>query len=494
MEQPSVVTQTTGPKEKDYTPGRNPWKWMRLFFTEDVSPDNSPVVELQRRAVWIGLALILQAPNEIDHNSYMPYLKSFGSLVPFVLIGGSFIAMVMAFRPTSLKQQARQRQPHRWQRVLLILTLLVTIAGGIEFGRSVVMSFLPPVFSNDGTSLDTNAAQLLLEGRNPYTDSNMLDLARHFSIQPNWTTPLQRGQFANKIDYPTMVDFQSVLDTDLKAGSAPEFESKVSYPALSFLTLVPFVFFHDMNVLPFYLLSYLLLMGLAVKIARPEMRLWVLLLGVANVSMWSSTAGANLDIFYTLLIVLVWLLRDKRWSSAILLGLALASKQIAWFFIPFYIIMVLRHYGLKECVYRIVIAGSIGVAINLPFILWNPHAWVAGIIAPVADPMFPVGVGLVGLRATHLVPFFPKWVDTALEGGAMAACLVWYWRICKKVPEAAMLLAVLPLFFAWRSLGSYFYCVAYPMFILMAAKIPLGLKPRTVESRSHTVDLAYGRS
>ena len=113
MEQPSVVTQTTGPKEKDYTPGRNPWKWMRLFFTEDVSPDNSPVVELQRRAVWIGLALILQAPNEIDHNSYMPYLKSFGSLVPFFLIGGSFIAMVMAFRPTSLKQQARQRQPHR---------------------------------------------------------------------------------------------------------------------------------------------------------------------------------------------------------------------------------------------------------------------------------------------------------------------------------------------------------------------------------------------
>ena len=322
----------------------------------------------------------------------------------------------------------------------------------------------------------------------------MLDVARHFSIQPNWTTPLQRGQFANRIDYPSEVDFQTVLDTDLKAGTAPEFESKVSYPALSFLTLVPFAYFNDMNVLPFYLLSYLVLIGIAWKVARPEMRIWVLLLGLANVSMWASTKGANLDIFYTLLIVLVWLLRDKRWSSAIFLGLALASKQIAWFFIPFYIIMVLRHYGLKECVYRIVIAGSIGVAINLPFILWNPHAWVAGIIAPVADPMFPVGVGLVGVSATHLLPFFPKWVYTALEGGAMAACLVWYWRICKKVPEAAMLLAVLPLFFAWRSLGSYFYCVAYPMFILMAAKIPLGLKPRTVESRSHTIDFAYGRS
>src|SRR5260370_10462563 len=57
-----------------------------------------------------------------------------------------------------------------------------------------------------------------------------------------------------------------------------------------------------------------------------------------------------------------------------------------------------------------------------------------------------------------------------------------------------MLLAVLPLFFAWRSLASYFYCVAYPMFILMAAKMPFGLKLRTVESQSHAVDFAYGRS
>ena len=33
-----------------------------------------------------------------------------------------------------------------------------------------------------------------------------------------------------------------------------------------------------------------------------------------------------------------------------------------------------------------------------------------------------------------------------------------------------MLLAVLPLFFAWRSLPSYFACAAFPMFILMASR------------------------
>ncbi|MBV9228402.1 MAG: DUF2029 domain-containing protein [Chloroflexi bacterium] len=469
MAQRSVLAQTTRPQvEQKFS-----YRWMRHFFTEDVSPDNCPIVELQRRAVWIGLALILQALNEIDHDWYIPYLMPFGSLIPFTLILGSFFAMWMAFRPASVRQQAQylQKHPSRWQRFVLILTVLLVIPGGILLGRSLVMSVLPPQFSNDGTSLDTNAAILLLQGRNPYTDSNMLDMARRFPIQPNWTTPLRQGQFANRLEYPTMVEFQSVLDTDLKAGTAPEFESKVSYPALSFLTLVPFALFGSYNVLPFYLLSYLLLVAIAWKVSRPELRPWVLLLSLANVPMWSSTVGGNLDIFYTLLIALVWLSRERRWSSALLLGLALASKQIAWFFIPFYIIMVLRQYGLKETIYRLTIAGSLALAINLPFIVWNPQAWLAGIMAPVADPMFPMGVGLINLSITHLLPFLSSWVYTGLEGTAMLCALVWYWRICRKHPEAAMLLAVIPLFFAWRSLPSYFYCAAYPLFILMAAKM-----------------------
>lgn len=34
-----------------------------------------------------------------------------------------------------------------------------------------------------------------------------------------------------------------------------------------------------------------------------------------------------------------------------------------------------------------------------------------------------------------------------------------------------MLLAVLPLFLAWRSLPSYFYCAALPLFLLQVARI-----------------------
>ena len=469
LERNAVLTRTTELEDKHTTRW---YRWMRRFFTEDVSPDNRPLIELQRRAVWIGLALILQSCNEIPYYWYMPYLQASGSLIPFILFLGSFAALIMAFRPTTLKQQTQdvRKHPRRWQRYVLILIVLLSIPGSIEIVRGTVMNFLPPQFTNDGTSLDTNAAMLLIQGKNPYSDSNMLTLARMFPIQPNWTTPLEQGQLAGHAEYPSPVELQSILDTDLKAGTAPEFESKVSYPALSFLTLVPFAVFHDYNVLPFYALSLLLLVYVAWKVVRPEMRPWVLLLAVANVPMIVSTIGGNLDVFVILLLVLAWLWRDKRWASAVMLGLALASKQPAWFFLPFYLILTIRFYGFKETLYRSLIAGGIGLACNLPFIIWNPHAFIAGILAPVADPMYPMGVGIVNLSVTNLFPFLPKLAYTVLEVATMPLTYIWYWRICRKHPESVMLLAVLPLFMAWRSLSSYFYCTAFPLFILQAAR------------------------
>src|SRR5207245_5466574 len=86
-------------------------------------------------------------------------------------------------------------------------------------------------------------------------------------------------------------DFRNVLATDLKAGSALEFESKVSYPALSFLTLIPFIWLNIYNVLAFYLLCYIVIVAIAWKTARPELRPWVLLLSLANVSMWISVSS-----------------------------------------------------------------------------------------------------------------------------------------------------------------------------------------------------------
>ena len=42
------------------------------------------------------------------------------------------------------------------------------------------------------------------------------------------------------------------------------------------------------------------------------------------------------------------------------------------------------------------------------------------------------------------------------------------------IGDIVLLLAVLPLFLAWRSLPSYFYCAAFPIFIFLAAHPTIG--------------------
>jgi hypothetical protein len=470
MEQGPATTQTTQPKNARTKASA---AWLRYFFSDDLSPANHATIELQRRAVWVSVALLLLSPSTLDYTWFNRALTPVGSIIPILLTIASFYALWRAFRPTPRDAvETYRRQPTRWQRLALLLILMLAIPGAVLLGRGVALCILQPQFSNDGTSLDTNAAILLLEGHNPYSDSSLSALARHFAIQPDWTTPLRQGQFANRLDYPSQADFRSVLDTALKSGNAPEFEEKVSYPSLSFLTLVPFVAVGDYNVLPFYIFCYLAIIFIAWKMARPAIRPWVLVLSMANVPMWSSAIGGNLDILYVLFLIVAWLFYTKRWTSALFLGLAVASKQIAWYFVPFYAMMLWRQYGWKEALYRLTIAGGLALALNLPFIIWDPHAWLAGVLAPIKDPMFPMGVGIVNMSVAHLIPYMPDTIYTILTYIiAMPAMLYCYWRICLKHPEAVMLLAILPLFFAWRSLPSYFYCTAFPLYILLVNRL-----------------------
>ncbi|GAC1360599.1 MAG: hypothetical protein NVSMB44_12530 [Ktedonobacteraceae bacterium] len=451
------------------------------FFSEEGAAADPRVIVLQRRAIWVGGGLILQTINFIDLSFVgadpdwsRPTTILFDALLPLLLTLASFLALGIALQPLKLFYRGGRRRTH-WQRAILLLLVPVALAGCVICWDTLAESFSAPQYNNDGTSLSVNAAMLLQQGRNPYTDSSILTVARRFNIEPGWTTPLRNGQFASRLDYPSTSDLQDAFQRALKSGDAREFESKVSYPAFSFLVLVPFILLPYHNVYLFYLLSYLALIIVAWKMARPEMRPWVLLLGVANVPMWTSVLGGNLDVFYSLLLVLAWLRREQRWSSALLLGLALASKQIAWFFIPFYIILIWRTQGGREACWRICIAGSLMLAINLPFMLWNPQAWLAGILAPVVDPMFPLGVGVINLSIAHLIPFLPFVLYPLLEYGLLCCFSAWYWRLCRVHPEAAMLLAVVPLFFAWRSLPSYFCCIAYPLFVVLVAR-PAALK------------------
>jgi Glycosyltransferase family 87 len=458
--------------------------WLSSLFIEKLTPENFSIGNLQRAALWIGLAMSLQALNEIGHDWFLAYLGISGLLVPFALYIFSFLALYQALRQSHLKAipSSTLQHIHPLQFLILLLTLIFAFRGVYEFARGINQSLQhPPQYWNDGTSLDANAAYLLLEGRNPYTDSSLTQLAQRFSIHSDWTTPLRTDRFANRLDYPTKAEIQDAFTSALQTGNTREFEDKVSYPALSFLPFLPFALLNLDNVFPFYLVCYLLILLLAWRIVRPEMRIWALILGLANIPMWSSAVGGNIDILCFLFLLLAWLFSERRWTSALCMGLACATKQTAWFFVPFYLVMIWRNVTPLEALKRLAIAATSALLINAPFILWNPHAWLTGMLTPMVDPMFPDGVGIITFSLMHWLPYFPGTLYTALEVLAIFAALFLYWRICRRYPEAAMLLSVLPLFFAWRSLPSYFACAAYGIFILLNRQSSHNQSPQPVD-------------
>jgi len=73
-------------------------KWLSCFFTEKTDSGKCGAGSLQRSALWIGLAMVLQAFNEIGHDWFLSYFGMAGQLVPFGLYLGSFLALWQALR------------------------------------------------------------------------------------------------------------------------------------------------------------------------------------------------------------------------------------------------------------------------------------------------------------------------------------------------------------------------------------------------------------
>lgn len=426
------------------------------------------------RLTLIGVVLALQNFLEFPRNGLNARIGLVaGSLLAIVALAGSLALLLVALR--------EKLPPWRWMRsrrvqvVVLVATLAACPTGLHQLGAIAVAGFQQPQYSNDGTTLDHYAAQQLLEGHNPYVTTTIIGAMRFLhQTDPAKTTPLHQGAFASVpvTSYPTKAQIAAAFAHEPASGPDAErdFEGHVSYPALAVLPLVPFVWAGFPSVVPFFALCLLALIVLIVLSAPPELRPWLGLLALADAPLLDATATGDLDVLYILLLFVAWRWWRKPLLSAVFLGMACAAKQIAWFFLPFYAILVWRERGWREAAYRLAGAGAVFAALNLPFILNDAHAWLAGILTPEVDPMFPGGNGLIRLSLAGILPLAPGSVYSALEVAAIIACVAWYWRYGRRMPELGFVLAVLPLFFAWRSLTTYFYFVALPAFALLLAR------------------------
>ena len=392
-----------------------------------------------------------------------------GAVAVVIAIGAALVVIAASLRGRGDEPLSAPRHVglHRVAWVFVCVLAMVSIAWLFTMPRKHSEDWTP--YHNDAIALNECAAQQLLAGHDPYASLDIFACYDARDIGADRTTPLQRGLFADVTVYPSDAQLDAAWAARAGGGNV-EFVSRPSYPALSFLLLVPFVAAGvDTNYV--YLLCLIVAMALIVWRAPLGLRPFVLtgLLGAS--CLMAFTVGGSADLLYALPLVVAWLWRD-RLGGALAFGAAAAIKQIAWFVAPFWLIAVYATGGWRAVLRQTALAAAVFVVADLPFVLWHPADWFAGVLTPVSAPMFPRGAGLVFLSTNGGLPLLGATAYLAMETTAMLVCLVTAWRARRSSPELGIALALIPLFFAWRSLFSYFFLI--PLFAFAGlVRLPL---------------------
>jgi hypothetical protein len=451
-------------------------------------------------AVAVAGAALYQAGNVNAMAQLRP--SPAGALFTTLTIAAALVLLAMALSGTG-RDEAGSSGPsgHAVPMRAVFLFISVMAVVGLAWVRGIPF---PPVhdrttYHNDAIALNECAAQSVLRGADPYAYLDIFTCYNARELGPDRTTPLKRGEFADVEIYPseeqldaTWIARQREMAERLSIlGVIPadlEFVWRPSYPALSVVLILPWVALGwDANVL--YLLCLLAAMALIVARAPAGLRPFVLTGLFAAASLTAFTVGGSADLLYALPLVAAWLWRERGWS-AVALGVAIAVKQLAWSFAVFYLIQVVAERGWREAFSRLGVAAGVFAIANAPFVLWDARAWLAGILTPITEPMFPRGAGLVFLSTSGVLPLYPATVYLVLEALAGLAVLAVAWRTRRTSPELGVVLAMVPLFFAWRSLFSYFFLL--PLFAFAAiARMPTGdLAPATAREAGAVTVLA----
>lgn len=390
-----------------------------------------------------------------------------------LLVGGTLLLLRPLMLPrTGLSVDGRGTRT-AWRVLLAALTLCALLTLGIA------ISLFPSagdtrIYDSDAAAFNHYNAALVLHEKNPYTsDHAFWDALRQFPSAG--ATPLRAGRYAGSTYGPSLK--QVVADTQYElahpGARGPEYDpaSLHSYPALAFLIYVPGVWaglpttFYTGLVL---LVVFFVAAGWGTpRDTRPA--IWLLLAASSLVVFW--TLRGSFEVIALLPALMAWRWLDRRWLSPLLLGLGCAVKQLIWPLVPLYAIVVWRREGRRAALVRLAVALGAFLVPNLSFLVASPAAWAKSMLLPVTLPIFPSGVGLVGLARGGLLPLWPPVVYALLTLVTLAALGIWLARTPRAFrPEMALILGLLPLALSWHSLFTYFMCIPA---LAVAGVIPL---------------------
>jgi hypothetical protein len=352
-----------------------------------------------------------------------------------------------------------------------VVELLALVATGLGTTGGGVLGASTPKFlayishdlsSSDAVALLDQAEDNVLDGKNPYANSNVVSAVISIDSPYDKTTPLRVGRFADDFPYPASDELHSLWTQAVQTpDSVPvELESNLGYPAGFFLIPAFFSLLGLHNIRVVFLLLIIAALAVSIALTPSRMRPWLAVACLGSLVIWNGIASGMTGSLYFPFLLLGWLLwRKNLWASAICMGIAMATKQVAWFFLPFYLILLYRQLSWKQAALGLGLVAGVFAAFNLPFIIMDPALWFNAVISMMKDALFPSGWGAITLVLQGWIHTQSALPFTIMEGLVFLAAIAWYWRGARRYPFLGVILPVIPLFFAWRSLWPYFFYV-----------------------------------
>lgn len=424
------------------------------FLKRLIAPREYALIGLGACLLFVGdyLSIVVEQAHRLTLAAPITFIASLAGL--FALIA---VARALGKAPKETRWELAGRAVMTVIMAAMALASFLLAVAGLY---AVTVEQPSSAYLNDVISFSAANAHALLAGRNPYTDdANFIPTLIVYSHAP--ATPIQGPVFGYGYNYPLQtyvfkID-QAYIHDPIRYAAAFDPRTLHSYPALSFLIYVPLFLVGIQNVMWVNIAAYVALLLWLVSLAPRGERAWAAFTGLAALTVTFGSLLLETELICLLFLLPAWRLRDRRgWVSALLLGLGCAYKQYCWIFAPLFLLDVTLRHGWREAARRALIALVAFLAPNLPFIIASPAAWWQSMWLPLSVATFPQGLGLVTLALGRFLPPLSKVVFTVLEIGAMGAILWLFARYRERLREAAPLLALAPLLFAFRSPPNYF--------------------------------------
>jgi hypothetical protein len=400
-----------------------------------VTPDETILLRI---GLIGGGALLLRMATQVATTAPLADLPGYAFVV--VALGGLGLAVLVA---------AGWRTPPPTWRWLILLAIVAEIALTATIWRQTQHL---NAFSEIDVAVYTDmASELVLRGENPYAwDFN--NVQEVYRIGQAASTPLLDG---------------SITERD-------------PYPALSFLAVLPFKVLGLPGV---WLIPVLAQMALACLffLASPRAIQPVILFPMV---VWFSFSGLTAiggnDIVWATLLVGMIVAWRRPTLRALLYGLAVSYKQIPWFLFPFLVVRIWRgddedaspSLRLGRVAYFAGITGLTFLLTNLPFVLWDPVAWMKAVMSPMTGSLVYLSQGgLAGLTAFGYVDL-PKSFYLLATAVAFGLLLVAYWRHYATLRDTFVIMPAILTWFSYRTLVIYWVFWALPALAVLISRPP----------------------